>query len=394
MTQADEENYNDTNTCWICAQEISESKVRDHSHITGKFRGAAHKESNLKLKIPKNLPVIFHNLEGYDGHFIFRELNNFTNINIDVIPKSTEKYMSVIINKDIIFLDSLQFLKSSLNNLAANLEDSDFKYLLTEFPLDKLNLLKGKDAFPYECIDDYRKFLYPNHSPKNSYYSRLKSNTRDGRDITDEKYEHSKNVWQAFNFKNVRDFHDHYLKKDVLFLADVFERFIKTCLKYYNLDPCHYFSAPGLSWDAVLKMTNIELEKNSDSDKHIFIEEGMRGGICYAATKYSKANNEFCFDYDNTKPKTEIKYYEMNNLYGKAMMQYLPYKDFKWVKVSDKNISVALNKKDKLLYGYILEIGIYCPDELHNEQNDFSMAPEKLKITKDILSPEQIGMIK
>ena len=84
----------------------------------------------------------------------------------------------------------------------------------------------------------------------------------------------------------------------------------------------------------------------------------------------------------------------MNNLYGKAMMQYLPYKDFKWVKVSDKNISIALNKKDKLLYGYILEIGMYCPDELHNEQNDFSMAPEKLKITKDILSPEQIDMIK
>ena len=107
-------------------------------------------------------------------------------------------------------------------------------------------------------------------------------------------------------------------------------------------------------------MTNIELEKNSHSDKHIFIEEGMRGGICYAATKYSKANNEFCFDYDNTKPRTEIKYYETNNLYGKAMMQYLPYKDFKWVKASDKN---------------------------------FSMAPEKLKITKDILSPKQIDMI-
>ena len=79
----------------------------------------------------------------------------------------------------------------------------------------------------------------------------------------------------------------------------------------------------------MLKMTNIELEKISDSDKHIFIEEGMRGGICYAATTYSKANNEFSFDYDNTKPRTEIKYHDMNNLYGKAMMQYLPCKDFK-----------------------------------------------------------------
>ena len=188
----------------------------------------------------------------------------------------------------------------------------------------------------------------------------------------------------------MRDSHDHYLKKDVLLLAVIFERFIKTCLKYYNLDPCHYFSAPGLSWDAMLKMTNIELEKISDSDKHIFIEEGMRGGICCAATKYSKANNEFSFDYDNTKPRTETKYHDMNNLYGKAMMQYLPCKDFKQINVTDKNINIALHKKDESLHRYILEVDMYCPDELHDEQNDFTMAPEKLKITEDMLSPEQI----
>ena len=156
---------------------------------------------------------------------------------------------------------------------------------MTEFWQNKLNLLKGKDAFPYEWIDDYRKFLYPNNPPKNAYYSRLKTNTRDGGDITEEKYEHSKNVWQTFNFKIVRDSHDHYLKKDVLFLADIFERLIKTCLKYYNLDPCHYFSAPGLSWDAMLKMANIELERISDSDKHIFIEEGMRGWYLLCCNK-------------------------------------------------------------------------------------------------------------
>ena len=260
MTQVDEQNNNNTNTCWICTQEISENKVRDHCHITGKFRGAAHKECNSKVKIPKNLLVIFHNSEGYDGHFIFRELNNFTNINIDVILKSTEKYMSIIINKSIIFLDSLQFSKSTLDNLAANLEDASYKYL-TEFPQDKLNLLKEKDAFPYEWIDDYRKFLYPNHPPKNAYYSRLKTNTRDGGDITEETYEHSKNVWQTLNFKNVRDSHDHCLKKDVFFLAGIFERSIKACLKYYNLDPFYYFSVPGLSLHAMLKLTNIELEK-------------------------------------------------------------------------------------------------------------------------------------
>ena len=104
MTQADEEIYNNTNECWICERDIIEDKLRDHCHITGKYRGAAHKKCNSLLRIPKKLPVIFHNLEGNDGHIIFRELDNFTNINIEVILKSTEKYMSFILNKRIIFL--------------------------------------------------------------------------------------------------------------------------------------------------------------------------------------------------------------------------------------------------------------------------------------------------
>ena len=74
------------------------------------------------------------------------------------------------------------------------------------------------------------------------------------------------------------DFHNHYLKKDVLLLADVFGKFIFTCLKYYDLDPCHYFSASRLSQDGMLKMSGVTLEKISDPDKYIFFEQGMRSG--------------------------------------------------------------------------------------------------------------------
>ena len=88
------------------------------------------------------------------------------------------------------------------------------------------------------------------------------------------------------------DYHEHYLKKDVLLLADVFEKFIGTCLKYYKLDPCHYFSAPGLSWDAMLKMTDVKLEKISDIHQYLFIEKGTREGISYIAKRYAKANNK------------------------------------------------------------------------------------------------------
>ena len=124
------------------------------------------------------------------------------------------------------------------------------------------------------------------------------------------------------------DYHDHYLKKDLLLLADVSERFIGTCLKYYGLDPCHYFSSPGLNWDAMLKMTDIKLEKISDIDMYLFIEKGTRGGISYIAKRYAKANNKYINDYDQEQLSTFITYLDKNNLYGWAKSKYLPYGEF------------------------------------------------------------------
>ena len=123
-------------------------------------------------------------------------------------------------------------------------------------------------------------------------------------------------IWDKFEMKNMGDYHDHYLKKDVLLLADAFEKFIKTCLKYYELDPCHYFSSPRLSWDAMLKMTCVKLEKISDIGKHLFIEKGLRGAISYIANRYAKANNKYMNDYDPKKPSAFITYQDMNDLYG------------------------------------------------------------------------------
>ena len=179
---------------------------------------------------------------------------------------------------------------------------------------------------------------------------------KDDGHISDEEYLHLKNVWNTFNFNIFRDFHNHYFKKGVLLLADVFEKFISTCLEYYNLDQRHYFSLPGLSWDAMLKMTKIELEEISDPDMHLFIDKGMRGGICCVSKRYSKANNEFCSGFDKTKPKVYIKYLDMNNSYGKAMSKYLPYGGFKWVQVNNESVNKILNKSYSSLHGYFLEV--------------------------------------
>ena len=180
------------------------------------------------------------------------------------------------------------------------------------------------------------------------------------------------------------DYHDYYLKKDVLLLADVFERFINTCLKFYGLDPCHYFSSPGLSWDAMLKMTDLKLEKIFDIDMYLFIEKGLRGGISYIAKRYSEAKNIYMRNYDPKKLSNFITYLDMNNLYGWVMSGYLPYGGFKWLKNVDGFDLNLISEKSPI--GYILEIDLEYPEKLHLLHNDYPLASEKLAIPYEMLS--------
>ena len=325
---------------------------------------------------------------GYDGHIIFKELNNFDNIDIQVIPKTSEKYMSIIINRNIIFLDSNQFCKESLDKLASNLNNEDFKLLMTEFSTDKLEILKRKDSYPYEWEDSYEKFNHKELPPKKCFYSSIndgKGGKGDG-NISDKQHSYLQNVWKEFDFDTFRDNHNHYLKKNVLLLADVFEKFISTSLKYYNLDPCHYFRALGLSWNAMLKMTKVELEKISNADIHLFIEKRMRGVISYVNKRYSKANNKYCPDYHKTKPEKHIAYIDLNNLFWGAMSEYLPYGGFKWVKNNNEIVNQILNKSNSGLHGYCLEADLDYPENLHDSHKDYPLAPEKIKIKDELLS--------
>ena len=133
--------------------------------------------------------------------------------------------------------------------------------------------------------------------------------------ISNEQYQLLQNVWDIFNFNTLEDFHDHYLKKDALLLADIFEKNISTNLKYYGLDSCHYFSAPGLLWDTILKMTKTKLEEINDPDKYMFFEKGMRGGVTYINKRYREASKN--------------KHILYLDIYGHARNQYLPYANFK-----------------------------------------------------------------
>ena len=247
----------------------------DHCHITGKYRGAAHWSCNINLKISKKVTVIFHNLKGYDSHIIFKELSKF-NCKISVIPNGLEKYMSFTLNKKLVFIDSMLFMNSNLDRLVKNLSDEDFKYLSKTFGGKKLELVKKKVIYPYEYYKSFKKFKETNLIDIDKFLSSLK----DFR-ISEKDYQRVCDVWKYFEVRNLREYHDLYLKTNVLLLCDVFEKFIIVCLKHYGLDSCHYYSSPGLSRDARSKMTGIELEKINNIDMHLFLEKGMRGGVSY-----------------------------------------------------------------------------------------------------------------
>jgi hypothetical protein len=184
--------------------------------------------------------------------------------------------------------------------------------------------------------------------------------------------------------KRMKDYHDLYLETDVLLLADIFESFRKTCLGNYGLDPAHYLSAPGLSWDAFLKRSGSEIELVSDMDMFQFFEKGMRGGTSYIAHRYSKANNKHMSTHDEEMENNYLMYLDANNLYGWAMSQPLPNGGFEWVEDTSKiNIDDYLGDEGR---GMVLEVDMEYPEELHNSHNGYPLAPESREIKKEMLS--------
>jgi len=181
--------------------------------------------------------------------------------------------------------------------------------------------------------------------------------------------------FQKFNIATLGEYSDLYLKTDVLLLADVFENFRTSCIETYGLDPAHYYTAPGLAWDAMLKHTKKELTLLTDPDMYNFVKLGVRGGVSQCSLRYAKANNHYAPGYDETLPTTYLQYYDVNNLYGWAMQQHLPYGDFKWV--NPETMPKDFWKVDDDSYvGYILEVDLAYPRNLHDIHKDLPMCPE------------------
>ena len=396
MNPKTQKDFNTAVNCHICGEELGDDKVRDHCHFTGEYRGAAHNKCNLMCKKPRILPVIFHNLQGYDAHLFIKQLAKIDG-KLECIPSTEEKYISFSktikvgeykhvngdicpINFEIRFLDSYKFLQTSLANLVSNLSPDDFHNTKHAFKKNT-SLLTRKGVYPYDYVSSLDKLSETQLPPKDEFYSYLNDE-----DISDEDYQHAIKVWNKFGCKTIKDYHDLYLKSDVLLLADVFENFRSTCLKHYKLDPAHYYTSPGLAWDACLKTTGQKLQLLHDYDMLMMFERGIRGGITHISKRYAVANNKYMKNYNPEKKSSFIQYLDANNLYGWAMSQNLPTHGFKWMKdITLENVNEILDKTNHSMSnigkkGYIFEVDLEYPQHLWDKHNDYPLAPEIMKV--------------
>lgn len=276
MTDEDMAKHKSCFKCNLCKCDVDiHSRVRDHDHLTGKFRQTLCNKCNLSLVRPKYVPVFLHNLSNYDAHFIVTELDYNSN-RINVIPNSEEKFISFskyISNKfSIRFVDTFRFMATRLSTLATNLVTPDLKkFRETEkhFSNNDMPLVTRKGVYPYDFTDDWSKLEHTSLPPIEDFYSVLSEEH-----VEDTEYQFATKVWKHFNCQTLGEYSDLYLKIDVLLLADVFENFRDLCLNTYCLDPAYYYTAPAFSFDAMLKYTAIKLDLLTDYEMILMIENG------------------------------------------------------------------------------------------------------------------------
>ncbi|XP_064214277.1 uncharacterized protein LOC135266857 isoform X1 [Tribolium castaneum] len=392
LTIQEEFDYLTATECHICQKPFQQNdiKVKDHCHLTGRYRSAAHSNCNLNFQIPNFIPIVFHNLTNYDSHLFIKELA-LEESEINILGKTKEKYITfskkicvgeyLNSNNRIVkehlhlrFIDSFQFLTCSLEKLAAALDDAQCMEVKRYFPVDReFQLIRQKGVFPYSFIDDFSKLDLTELPQKIDFYDKLRDEH-----ISEDDYQRANTVWNTFHCQTLGEYSDLYLKSDILLLADVFENFRNMCLKHYELDPAHYVTAPSLSWNAMLKFTHVKLELLTDIDMLHFFKKGIRGGVSTCVKRAAQANNKFLPNYDPSKPTSYILYLDATNLYGWAMSEVLPLGGFTWLTQDEINSLSIMDLTDTTPEGYVLEVDISYPHHLHNSHNDMPFLPENL----------------
>ena len=406
--------------CYVCGEEFLEEgkkKVRDHDHLTGKYRGAACQDCNTKMRLKRNiLPVFFHNARNYDNHLICQHaLGDMKEWEVSVIPQTKERYISMSINfavnkyfdtkkqcektvkMNIEIKDSAQFLLASLDSLVKNLDLDDMIYSRKCLPSNaSTDHIKAKGFFPYEWFNKVEKMEYTSLPSRDEFYDKLNL-----KECSEADYQCALQAWEDFDCKTFADYMFAYLKRDVHQLADVFETFRKLAINEDGLDPAHYYTLPGLTLDSALKMSKVKLNLLPTEEMYCFVEKGIRGGCTFINKHHIKLNNEeldkesFRSNINNT----EMFYCDANNLYGHALSEPLPTGNAEWM---EAEMFEQFMNREWLLnqdfinsdFTYLIEADLSYPADIHDQTKDFPFAPEKLNVPSSMYSDEMLELLK
>ena len=387
-----EQRFNKAEKCWICENPLHRGEeiiVRHHNHATGEYCGAAHQKCNLLLKQPKKyfrLPVVFHGASNYDWHLILQAVKRRHGV-LTCIAKTMERYITLGIG-DLIFRDSAMHLAhQSLDSMAKDLQPKDFIITKRLFP-KHWELLTRKLPYPYDYFSKWSR-LEETKLPARQYFFNKLTNTP----CKKADYQFAKKNWEQFDCKTMKDFYEVYLKTDVLLLADVMTHFKKEFHQCYGLELMKYATLPGMSWDAMLKISGVKLEIIKDPDMLLMLQKNIRGGTAMIVKRYARINQPSREDYDNTQPLCLIDDVDANSLYAHAMQMPLPVDKFRWMgKDEIEQIIENLQEIDpEGPQGYIFEVDLEYPESLHDDRahQNYPLAPENIEIDMSMWSDYQ-----
>lgn len=386
LNEHDKKRIRLTQQCEVCGVHFNgkkNPKYKDHYHLglteTSNLRFVLCNRCNLTYgRTQYRLPVVAHNATNYDLHLIVQNLTK--DMKVKVLSKNTEKFLSMTLGNNLVFLDSLNFINGSLASLTKDLltkNDNNLSVFLQFLTSnkDKQILLHRKGVFPYEWLTDINLLKQRSLPDKTTFFDRLSQT-----EISDDDYNHANKVWSLFNCKTMKDYLELYLKLDVMLLAAVVESYRQTTYDHFKIDALHYVSSPSLCFDAMLKITGIQLETLPSVDMYLWFHKSIRGGFSGTSLRYAKANNPLCKDYDCHQPISHIIGFDANQLYGHSMSCSLPYSGFRWLTTHEIN-SLDINSiaPDSPI-GYHLEVDLDYPNKLHKLHCNFPLCPEKISI--------------
>lgn len=415
--------------CYLCLKPFKEEdgneegiKVRDHSHRTGKYRGATHQGCNINFasrdRRRQKIPVFFHNAMGYDNHFIIdivmKEITNDVEDKVDElvrkrrkenfqgnpecvknetmrdwlnpIGESAEKLKQFCF-RSFVFRDSFKHLNKSLAVLVKNLPDEAIVYGRIGFDEERdseiMKIMRYKQPMMYNYLTSLEKLEYEGIPPREESRDELT-----GKLLPKEDYELMKKIYNHFGMKKFGDYVSRYLLSDIRLLADVIENHRDNCIDANDsVDPVHYVSGPSMFWDTFLLKSQAKIEIPHTLEIYNTIMSGKYGGICQVIKHFSEANNKYLPNHDRTKPTRFIHYYDANNLYGKAMMLPVPVGEMHFIPNTKENFEMAMKTPLEAEYGYWLVVDIIHPVETQDFHNDYPPAPRKMKMDMSLHSP-------